>query len=349
MAQQGQWFEDSFSGEHNVSTWEFHDDTNSVTIFGVAQNILYAPPGTSNMNILAFDILVTVINNLPVDYQGGNASNSHAEVQFPGHPYYEEGTMFEPRITAEFAVPDLSLTPNGTPPYWLDNGAGQYFIEAMNEEELGWYCWDDPGMPGGSGNFQVPTWRLQPSIIPPGQTGTALMSFTVSGAGLPISDYRHSVLRASDWYGWDLLYNRHRSLKISHWLDTLLIDNGYDISTPPPPWWEEELEERYVYASDASVFFQTTPTGEMAVLEITPIATNQSPDAIQLDWTALDAIDYHIQYTDQLSTNTIWTTISPGLGIPGSIPSPMQWSDDGMVIAPPVWNQSQRFYRLVEP
>ena len=105
----------------------------------------------------------------------------------------------------------------------------------------------------------------------------------------------------------------------------------------------------YVYASDASVFFRTTPPGEMAVLQITSIATNQSPDGIQLDWMARDAIDYHIQYTDQLSTNTIWTTIFPGLGIPPVIPTPMQWIDDGTLISPPVWNQSQRFYRLVEP
>ena len=110
----------------------------------------------------------------------------------------------------------------------------------------------------------------------------------------------------------------------------------------------------YVYASDASVFFRTTPPGEMTVLQITPITTNQSPDAIQLDWMATDAINYHIQYADILTnTNapytTVWTTVFPGVGIPGTIPSPMQWTDDGTVIAPPVWNQTQRFYRLVEP
>ena len=188
-----------------------------------------------------------------------------------------------------------------------------------------------------------------PPIIPPGGTGTAMMSFIVTGPGMPISDYRHSVIRYSHWYGGDLLYNRHPSLKISHWLDTLLIDNGYDISTPPPPWWEEGDEVRYVYASDASVFFSTTLPGEMAELQITPVATNQSPDAIQLDWVALDAINYEIQYCDTLSSNT-WTLVPGSGGIPGTIPSPMQWVDDGLVITNlPVWQQPHRFYRLVEP
>jgi hypothetical protein len=54
--------------------------------------------------------------------------------------------------------------------------------------------------------------------------------------------------------GFDVLYNRYPSLKISHWLDTLLVDYSGFISTPLPPFWTgEEIE--YIYASDASVFY----------------------------------------------------------------------------------------------
>lgn len=351
MAREGQWFLDVADGSTNVSTWEFHDDVDSLSIQGVVIWIQFANPTDSNSNIMAFDVDVTVQNNLPAEYQAGSSSNSHGEVQITPFTRYEEGTMKDARITAEFAIPDLSLVPNGTPPYWFAlPGASNYFIEAVNEHELGWYCWDDPQMPGGPGKFQVPTWRLQPLIITSGQIGSVTMSFVVTGSGMPVSDFRHSVIRYSQWYGADILYNRHPSLKISHWLDTLLVDNGYNISTPPPPWWEEQMGINYIYASDASVFFRTTFPDERAVLQITPILTNQAPDAIQLDWIALDAIDYHIQYTDQLASNTTWTTLFPGMGIPTSIPGPMQWVDDGAVITNlPVWQQTQRFYRLVKP
>ena len=77
LARQGQWFEDPFTGETHVSTWEFHDDTNSLSIAGVVQNIQYQNPANSNSNIMAFDVLVTVVNNQPLlDYQVGGSSNS---------------------------------------------------------------------------------------------------------------------------------------------------------------------------------------------------------------------------------------------------------------------------------
>ena len=351
FAQQGQWFEDPLTLESHASTWEFHDDDNSLSIEGVVQNIQYQNPANSNSNIMAFDVFVTVFNNLPPELQAGGSSNSHGEVQMVVNTTYMEGTMYEPRITAEFAIADPTFTPSGTPPYWGDPVSpvtgSMYHIEAINEDEWAWYCWN-PEFPdqGTPGNFQVPTWRLQPSTIPPGQTGTAMMSFVVTGTGMSIMDYRHSVIRHSHWNGADLLYNRHNSLKISHWIDTLLIDNGYVIHAPPGPYEIEPPE--YVYASDASVFFNTTLPGEMAELQINPIATNQSPDAVVLTWDALDAINYQIQYCNTLSSNT-WTLVPGSGGIPGVVPSPMMWIDDGSVITtPPVSNQNQRFYRLVE-
>ncbi len=51
----------------------------------------------------------------------------------------------------------------------------------------------------------------------------------------------------------DIFYNRHNSLKISHWLDTLLVDYGSFVGAPPGQYQEPPPE--YIYASDVSVFF----------------------------------------------------------------------------------------------
>ncbi len=351
LATKGQWFLDLLTGTTNASTWELHDDdlfgASGISIQGFVQTIAY--DGTAASNIVAFDVLAFVQNNLPAEPPMNTASNSHNEIQVPPVAIYQDGMMKQVRIVAEFAVATSSLLPSGNaPPYWPDPlSGGAYYIEAVNEDEWAWYCWT-PGHPDPQlqpqGNFQVPAWRLAPPDLPPGMSGSVLMKFVVTGAGMPASDYRHSVIRASQQMGFDVLYNRHPSLKISHWLDTLLIDNGYYISTPPNV--EEPVE--YIYASDASVFFNSTFPGEKAVLRITPIATNQSPDAIQLDWMALDAINYRIQYCDALPSNT-WTTLVPGMGIPPAIPMPMQWIDDGATITNlPVQQQPHRFYRLVE-
>jgi len=255
FALQGQWFIDSTSGSTNVNIWEYHDDDDSGTIAGVVQNINYSTPGDPNSNILGFSILATVSNSLPADYQGGSASNSHSEVQTSAGVTSSPDQMEKVRITAEFALANINLLPNGNPPYWPDPlSAGQYYIVATNEDELAWYCWaPSQTQYQPTGAYQVPTWKLSPFNIPSGGTASVLMQFTVSGTGMPLSDYRHSVIRVSQQMGLDVLYNRHTSLKISHWIDTLLVDNGA-ITTPNPPWWEGE-EEFYVYASDASVFY----------------------------------------------------------------------------------------------
>jgi len=372
MALQGQWFVDYFSGEETVRAWEFHDEQDAFSIEGHVINIMWGTGvfAVGYTNILGFTIEATVMNNLtPESFAAGIASNSHFEVQMPPQPLYSE-TMWQTRIATEFAVaeagpggpPWVGVAPNTfqmRPPYYLDPGSGnQYCIEAQNESLVAWYCFEQP-LPENPNNppgaYYVPAWEL--GDIPPGGSLTIQMYLMIKAYGggyaeMPVTDIRHSVLRYSLQQNADVLYNRGDSLKISHWIDLLLVDGGQTIYSVWPPWLLEELQTNnveYVSASDASVFFDTTWPGEKAVLEITPITTNQSPDAIQLDWTALDVIDYHIQYTDQLSTNTIWTTIFPGLGFPAVIPSPMQWIDDGTVIALPVWNQPQRFYRLVEP
>ena len=350
-ARQGQWFSDTMSGATNVNTWEYHDDNTSLAIAGTVSGIQFSSPGNTNSNIIAFDIMATVSNSLPDDYQGGSASNSHNEAQAPPGVYYEEGFMKQTRIVAEFALADFGLQPppQSAPPYWLDPvSGGSYYIEAVNEDEWAWYCW----WPGATnvnfqpaGMFQVPAWRLQPFDIPPGGSSSVLMSFQVTGSGMPISDYRHSVIRASQQLGLDVLYNRHTSLKISHWVDTLLIDYT-SVMTAPPGQYEPVEPPEYVYASDCSVFFNSAQQGEKSKLIITPILTNQT---MQLDWTAVDAINYQVQYCNNLLSNN-WTIVTNSPGFPGSVPSSMQWTDDGTVITNlPVQQQPHRFYRLIEP
>lgn len=354
-AQQGQWFLDPLSGGvTNVNSWEYHDDATSLSIAGTVSGISFALPGDTNSNIIAFDVQVTVSNSLPADYSGGSATNSHYETQNAPGVFYQEGMMNQVRITAEFALADHSMQPPAgfAPPYWLDPvSGGSYYIEAMNEDEWAWYCWwpgapDPLFQPGGM--FQVPAWRLQPFDIPPGGSSSILMSFQVTGAGMPKSDYRHSVIRASQQMGLDVLYNRHTSLKISHWVDTLLVDNGYVITAPSGDYEPEEPPE-YIYASDCSVFFNSSFENEKTRLTITPILTNRTPDAVRLDWTALDAINYQVQACSNLLSNN-WVTAANSPGLPAVVPASMQWTDDGTVFTNlPVQQQTNRYYRLIEP
>ena len=270
-AQQGQWFLNLATGTTNVNAREYHDEDNALAIAGVVQNIQFSDPVNPYSNIMAFDILVTVSNTLPSDYQFGSASNSHNEVQNSPAVTPGEDTMTDVRITAEFAIPNIGVVPSGTSPYWPDPfSQGQYYIVALNADEHAWYCWD-PNQQNPqyqpAGAYQVPAWNLVPSTIPPGGTASVLMQFMVSGSGLPYNggapgkDYRHAVLRYSQDTGADVLYNRYPSLKISHWLDTIVVDAGFTLTTPPFPYWEgDEIE--YIYASDASVFYNDLETEE---------------------------------------------------------------------------------------
>ncbi len=257
----GQWFSQANpdpTAPKYVKSWEFHDDETPLSIKGIVQSITHVNPLDPLSDIVAFTVLATVSNNLPSIMASTASSNSHNEVQSPPYPGYA-GPLLGARITAEFAVADTTKLPNGTPPYYTDPvSGGRYFIEAVNEDEWAWYCWNpEQGgqFPGGPGDYQVPAWIL--GDIPLGSSKSVLMQFQITGGSMPRTDYRHSVIRYSKDNQADLLYNRHSSLKISHWLDTLLIDYGGIITAPPPPpggFYEPEPPQ-YIYASDASVFF----------------------------------------------------------------------------------------------
>jgi len=251
-ALQGQWFQDLTHGLTYPKSWEFHDDDDPLSIRGIVQTVAYDPAS----NIVAFTVLATVVNNLPSSYQQGASSNSHAEVQSPPYASYS-GTMQEARIAAEFAVGQHGGIPSGQAPYYGDPvSGGLYYIQSLNEDALAWYCWaasGDPLRPPGA--FQVPTWNL--GTLPVGSSNSVLMSFQISTpvgqqTFMPKTDYRYSVIQYSYLNQADIFYARHSSLKISHWLDTLLVDYGGYRGAPsgePEPWPD------YIYASDVSVFF----------------------------------------------------------------------------------------------
>ncbi len=346
-AARGQWFEDPSTRRSDVRSWELHDDwPATLVIQGQVQQIFW--DGTPASNIVGFTVLATVQNAVP-HMPGGVSSNSHQEVQSTPPSVYN-GTMHGVRLAAEFAVADATLIPGfagWAPPYYPDPG-GTFVIEAMNEHTAAWYCWS-PGLPDPqhqpAGAFQVPAWDL--GDIPPGGQTNVLMQFRIAlpggaAAAMPSSDLRHSVIRFSLLNGGDVLYNRSDSLKISHWIDHLLVDYG--------TWIGGTLgEPEYIHASNASVFFNSHAAGDAPALTFQMIATNRVPDAIELHWNALDAVSYFIQYSDDLVSN-VWTTVPGSLPVPLVVPSPMMWTDDGSVVTnPPIHLSPRRFYRVGSP
>jgi len=346
-ATRGQWFENPTTLQADVRSWELHDDwPTTLAIQGQVQQILW--DGTPASNIVGFTVLATVANAIP-HLPGGVSSNSHKEVQSTPPSAYN-GTMHGARVVAEFAVADATRIPGfagWAPPYYPDPG-GTFVIEAMNEPTAAWYCWS-PGLPDPphqpAGGFLVPAWDL--GDIPPGGQTNVLMVFRIALPGgaasaMPSSDLRHSVIRFSLLNGGDVLYNRSDSLKISHWIDHLLVDQGTWIRAPSG-------EPEYLHASNASVFFDSHTAGERAALNLLVVTTNRAPDSVELRWTAMDALPYAVEYTDNLVSNA-WTAVPGVLPIPPVIPSPLSWTDDGGVITnPPIQTAPRRFYRLVVP
>ncbi len=258
LAAQGQWFKNPVNQTVHVKSWEFHDDDCALSIKGIVQDITFV--GTES-NIVAFTVLATVSNNLPSAHSLNVADNCHDESQSAVTGWYA-GIMLGTRITAEFAVADMAMIPaiSDQRSYYNDPVSpalgGRYFIEAINEHERAWYCWSPVASEQPEGDFQVPAWIL--GDIAPGATASVLMAFQITKDDgtqgfMTSQDYRHSVIRYSKEQQADLLYNRHTSLKISHWLDTLLIDYDGAITAPPGEYEGEPPE--YEYASDASVFF----------------------------------------------------------------------------------------------
>ena len=255
-AAQGQWFVDT-NGVETVRTNEFHDETagglgaNAIT--GYVDNVVYAiGPGTP---ILGFSIQATIHNDTTVEIGWAAGSNSHGELRprIDELPYV--GPLVDVKLAAEFAIGDTNRLPLAfNYPVGPYREGGTPFIEAINEDQWGWYCWNpadpDPEHKPAGGYF-VPTWDF--GTIPQGQSATRQLTFVVVPPGLQPTDPRYVAIVASYNATNDILLNRSQSLKISTWIDDIALDLGAQMEEPPPlrlsdvsvfhNWFEEEEEQ----------------------------------------------------------------------------------------------------------
>lgn len=110
-ASAGQWFVDEATREiTEVRTHEFYDNVlpdfgggtmSYSAIEGKAAHWQYSPLG----NLIAFDIVATITNDTPALSSWLTGSNRHGEVLSTPDQY--EGTLFAPKLTAEFAIADF--------------------------------------------------------------------------------------------------------------------------------------------------------------------------------------------------------------------------------------------------
>jgi len=240
FATQGQWFLRP-NGVAEVRPWEFYDNNDvfgalgSQMIRGGVTNITFSGPVPGG-NITGFSIVASITNDLPgnQNFPGQPGRNSHDEflIQSPNY----QGTMFDVKMTAEFALPSQVAVPGpvlaaiaaGAPPYASPNYGGQSaIIEAQNEDQEAWYCFNNvAAIPGG---FNVPTFDF--GNILPGQTVTRTLNFTVPAQLTPAHPLYGQLL------GWaanqdDVLMNRTTDLKIGDWVDVLALDTGNPYPVP---------------------------------------------------------------------------------------------------------------------
>jgi len=243
---QGQWFVEPNTGAEFPLPHEFYDNhdpnygggwnsTNAITGKVVS---VFAPGG----NIVAFSIMATITDDTPALSDWANGSNRHGETLDANDQYY--CTLYEPVLTAEFAIRGLGMLPPSFPDPYQDR---QPYIIATNADLGAWYCWTpgyaDPNDP--SGGYYVPAWRFDD--IPHGESRSRELTFMVDGAGIDPNDTRYGVIYDSYYYSTDVFSNRTTSLKISRWIDMLAADPGTAYPTPPQ------------LSSDVSVFFVPEP------------------------------------------------------------------------------------------
>ena len=231
-ASQGQWFKD-IHGVESVRTNEFHDNVSggaagAYAITGYVDSITYvAGPGTP---ITAFSIQATIRNDTFLGGEWGIGHNSHGETNAVQESPYS-GPMVDTKLAAEFAIADTNALPAVFQGPYRDR---QPYIEAVNEEQWAWYCWnpEDPNQehkPGGG--YYVPTWDF--GTIARGQSATRKLMFTIPAGGLLPGDSRYAPIVTSFASSNDVLMNRTLSLKISTWIDEIALDTGLQQEEPP--------------------------------------------------------------------------------------------------------------------
>jgi MYXO-CTERM domain-containing protein len=245
----GMWFTNLLTGDLESRPYEFYDNAyqygGSMThgtsaIYGRAMNVQYV-----GSNIVSFDIQATITNDTtdpvyPLIEPPQTGTNTHGEIV--SRQLYQ-GDMIRPKLTCEFAVDPRSFNPL----YWAANPRfvdTTPYIMAQNVDELGWYSY--PGI----GGYVIPTYDFYAAgadTIAPGGSYTKLLSFSVSGTGLPPTDPRNAAIAGSYVNGSDLLSNRSTSLKVGEWISTLAVDDGSPYPDPPG------------FSGDSSVFFLPEP------------------------------------------------------------------------------------------
>ena len=262
-AAQGQWFKDRQTGLEEPRPYEYYDNVPSVGGGFMGPNAIYGRIMNLQLQagvIVGFDVLATITNDMPGFGPWRDGSDSHTEFLSTAAQY--EGTMYDTKLSVEFAVDPTVLTAwqtaggSFTDPY--RQGAAP-FIEAENHDQLAWYCWnpgnDENLTPAGA--YLVPTWDF--GDILPGKTATRTLSFAAyvdPNAGDPRYDF---LMNLADTLQ-DIFLNRTMSLKISTWIDELAIDPGapYPLDLPD---FDYPLRN-----SNASVFLNVPDPATLALI-----------------------------------------------------------------------------------
>jgi len=224
-ANQGQWFQQRFTGAEEPRTHEFHDNVQShgggfrgpLAIQGVVASVTFV-----GVNIQSFVVDATITNDTPGLGVWASGTNSHNEYsQLTVEAY--EGTFKNVKLSCSFARdPQVPPPTAWVLPYINRNPQ----IYSNDHEQLAWYCWT-PNNPVGKtpyGSYCVPTFDF--GNIAPGQKVMRPLLFSTSGSGISPSDPRYSVIMNSYQEHTDIFLNRTISLKISDWMDLLYTDTG---------------------------------------------------------------------------------------------------------------------------
>lgn len=257
-AQAGQWFVRP-DGLQEPRSHEFYDNVTqfgggfagSNAIYGKVTNVVIAPGAQA---ITGFEITATITNDGFGYGEWQPGRNSHQEFLLTQEQYV--GTLYQAKLTAEFALAGLQLVPAAWVGPYRDRPE---YIVALNHDQNAWYCYtpDNPVGLGPSGNYFVPAWDF--GDIPVGGSATRVLRFGVAGAITP-NDPRYGVImgsfQAPTGQG-DVFLNRTTDLKIGDWLDELARDAG----VPYPTDWP-------LRGGDVSVFHNIPEPASLVLLAI---------------------------------------------------------------------------------
>ena len=331
-AAQGQWFLNQQEDEEN-RTHEFYDNVAEYgggwdsyrAIEGQIAQIYY----NIDAEMVAFDIWVTITNDMRAATPWGDGSNSHGEALQTIDQI--EKDMLDVKMTFEFADDGiLGNIPGTGPPYIsapppFDQPVSiESNIYALNYDDLAWYCWTPEGA-GSDGQYMVPAWDF--GDIPLGESSSRLLQLALhSPVGAAHALY---TLLTDLHYANDVLMNRTSSLKISDHSESLAADTG--VSYPQGPW----------VGSNCSVFFnieEEEPPTAPVLYDVERLSNGD----IALMWLGEPQWTYRVEVSvdayDYDESLMSWTTAAYGL--PGN--AVVTWTDTSA----PVVAGEEKYYRI---